>query len=350
MADKKNFRIAPEELSSFCSEVAMMLSSGMQLYDGMEALAETYADTDRAGLYRTTSDGMTRTGSLYEALKEDSRWPAHLVEMVGIGERTGRLEDVMKGLSTYYDREARIRSAVVSAVTYPLVLGIMLVLIVVIMIVMVLPVFSRVMSTMGIVLTDSGAAMTKLGTTVGWVILALVGIVVLAVLITLILLRTSKRQQVLQSLRSAFPMIRRVSNKLAASRVFSVLSMMLSSGFPIDEALNMVPPVLTDMQAIDKVDTIHKSMDSGKPFADSLSESGLADEVHSRMIRIAVAAGQEDAVMAKIASIYEEQVEESIANLVSIIEPTLVAMLCIVIGAILLSVLLPMAGIITSLL
>ena len=350
MAETKIRRIAAEELSSFCSEVAMMLSSGMQLYDGMEALAETYAETDRAGLYQTASEGMTRTGSLYEALQGDDRWPTHLVEMVGIGERTGRLEEVMNGLAQYYDREARIRAAVVSAITYPMVLGIMLVLIVVIMIVMVLPVFRRVMNSMGVVLTSSGAAMTNIGTTVGWVILALVGAVVIAVITILILLKTKHRQGVLQFLRKAFPPIRRISNKLAASRVFSVLSMMLSGGFPLDEALSMVPPVLTDMQAIDKVETIRKDMDSGRPFADALADSGLADEVHSRMIRIAISAGQEDQVMAKIAGIYESEVEDSISGLVSVIEPSLVAMLCIVIGAILLSVMLPMAGIITSLL
>lgn len=349
MSDNNTRRISPEELSSFCSEVAMMLSSGMQLYDGMEALAETYADTDRGPLYKEASEGMTRTGSLYEALQGEERWPVHLVEMVGVGERTGRLEDVMKGLSAYYDREARIRSAVVSAITYPLVLGIMLVLIVTIMIVMVVPVFTRVLSSMGVALTASGAAMTQIGTSVGWIVLALVGVILLTVLITLILLKTKHRQKVLQVLRNLFPSIRRISNKLAASRVFSVLSMMISSGFPMDEAMNMVPPVLTDMQAIDKVTTISQNMENGKPFADCLSESGLADEVHTRMIRIAIAAGQEDSVMAKIASIYEEQVEDSIGNLVSIIEPSLVAMLCIVIGAILMSVMLPMAGIITSL-
>lgn len=343
-------RISAEELSSFCDEVAMMLSSGMQLYDGMEALAETYADTSHADLYRQVSDGMAQTGSLYDALKADSRWPSHLVEMAGVGERSGRLEEVMRGLARYYDRESRIRSAVTSAVTYPLVLGIMLVLIVLIMIVMVLPVFRRVLSSMGVVMTSSGAAMMNAGTTVGWVVLALVLAVVLFVTTIAILTRTSARQKVLNWLGQVFPPIRRLSSKLAASRVFSVLSMMLTSGFPLEEGLNMVPPVLSDMQAIDKVQTIQKDMEQNKSFADALLDAKLADEVHSRMIRLAVNAGQEDEVMAKIAGIYEEQVEEGVSNLVSIIEPTLVALLCVVIGAILLSVILPMAGIISSIL
>ena len=81
-------------------------------------------------MYQAASKGVTETGSLYQALKQDSRWPVYLVEMVGIGEQTGQLESVMNGLAEYYGREDRIRSAVVSAVTYPLVLSVMLVLIV----------------------------------------------------------------------------------------------------------------------------------------------------------------------------------------------------------------------------
>ena len=76
----------------------------------------------------------------------------------------------------------------------------------------------------------------------------------------------------------------------------------------------------------------------------------LFDEIYGAMVRMGIATGHEDQVMKKIATVYEEQVEEGISNLVSIIEPTMVAVLSIVLGAILLSVMLPMAGIVSSIL
>ena len=79
-----------------------------------------------------------------------------------------------------------------------------------------------------------------------------------------------------------------------------------------------------------------------------MANSKLFEGLHERMIRMGVAAGREDQVMNKIAGIYEEQVEDGISRMVAIIEPTLIAILSIVIGAILLSVMLPMAGILTS--
>lgn len=342
--------VAPEELSNFCAQIAMMLNSGMTLYEGMEALAKTHRSSSAAQMYEQLSKSLTLSGSLYEALKQDARWPKYLVEMAGIGERTGRLEEVMNGLSVYYSRESRIRRAIISAVTYPLVLGVMMLLILLVMIIKVLPVFQRVLGNMGVELTSSGSSMMDFGIRTGWVLLVLVGIVVLAVLLCCLLLKTKLRSRVLETLRKLFPPIRRVGFRLASSRVASVLSMMLSSGFPLDGALEMVPLVLEDAVAREQIEQVRVRVAQGDSFADALTETKLFDELYNCMIRMGCTVGCADAVMAKVAQEYETQVEDNIDNLVSIIEPTLVAVLSVVIGAVLLSVMLPMAGIISSIL
>lgn len=145
----KDRGLAPIELSSFCSEIALMLGAGMPLYAGMEALEKTYEQDAHADLYHKVSETLTQTGSLRDALEETHAFPTYLVEMCGIGERTGHLEDVMQGLSAYYERESRIRQAVRSAVTYPLVLSVMMVLILMVLILKVMPVFRRVLGSMG---------------------------------------------------------------------------------------------------------------------------------------------------------------------------------------------------------
>ena len=338
----------PAELSAFCSQVALMLGSGMALYDGMEALANAAQGSAEAELYKSISEGVTETGSLYEALKNDGRWPTYLTEMAAIGERTGRLEEVMNGLAEYYEREGRIRRAIVSAITYPVVLGLMMLVIVLVTILMVLPVFRRVLGSMGVAMTESGEMMMNLGANVGWIVLVVVGLVVLAVLLCVVLMRTGAREKTLAFLKKVFPPLNHITGRLAASRAASVLSMMLSGGFPLEEALQMVPSVLPDAAAAAEVGQIRVKMDEGTSFADAVAQSRLFDPLHSRMIRMGVEAGREDQVMTKIAATYEEEVEDGIAGLVSIIEPSLVALLSIVIGAVLLSVMLPMAGIISS--
>lgn len=345
----KDHGLTPIELSSFCSEIALMLGAGMPLYAGMEALEKTYEDDAHAALYRGVSETLTQTGSLRDALESAHAFPTYLVEMCGVGERTGHLEDVMQGLSVYYERESRIRQAVRSAVTYPLVLAVMMVLILLVLILKVMPVFRTVLGSMGVTMTETGSVMS-VGTALGWVVLALVLVFVLAALACVLLLRSKKRDRAIAALKKAFPPLRRLSMRLASSRAASVLAMMLSSGFPLEQALEMVPLVLPDEEAAGEIAQIRGKMGEGVSFSDALTGSRLFDEIHRQMLRMGIAAGREDQVMAKIASTYEQQVEEGISDLVSIIEPTMVAALSIVIGAVLMSVMMPMAGIISSIL
>ena len=123
MTAKKDKGLSAAELSVFCGQVALILEAGLPLYDGMETLAGADKASENADIYLSASKGVTETGSLYDALKEDRRWPDYLVEMVGVGEQSGKLDQVMRGLEEYYAREDRIRSSVISAVTYPLGLG-----------------------------------------------------------------------------------------------------------------------------------------------------------------------------------------------------------------------------------
>ncbi len=349
---KKKLAMTSEELSSFCDQVALMLDSGMTLRDGIEMLAEDEAKEDvKNHPYRDLIEVVSSTGSLYEAMKaNEDKWPDYMMEMVGIGEETGRLEDIMINLSNYYQREGRIRSAAMSAITYPLVLGVMLVVIIGILLWRVLPVFNRVLESLGVVEgAGGGSTLMRIGTIAGWVVLGLIGAVVVAAVVILILMKTRKRDKVLQFLKGLIPPVRKVSAKLSSARVAGILGLMLSSGFPMENALQMAPAALSDQESIAKVNIIRDHMQEGETFSEALSKSGLFADFHNRMLKVGAVSGHEPQVMSKIAEIYEEQVEDDLGRLISIIEPTLVALLCVVIGAILLSVMLPMAGVLGSL-
>lgn len=344
------WKITAEELSGFCAQMAMMLNSGMPIYEGLEILEQTHSESDNAGAYTELKNAYLENGTLYEAMKQEKSWPEYLVEMTGIGESTGSLDKVMNGLSEYYGREGRIRRAVINAVTYPVVLGIMMLMILVVMIVKVLPVFQRVLGNFGVEMSDSGNAVMRMGVGIGWAMFFVVGAVVLAVLVCCLLMKLGFRDQIVNVLKKAFPPMRNIMSRIASSRVASVLSMMISAGKQLDEALEMVPRVLEDEEAAVKIAEVRKMVDNEMAFEDALAKANLFDEFHTGLIRMSCKAGCVDATMAKVAAEYEGRVESGISNLISIIEPSLVAVLSIVIGAVLLSVMLPMAGIISSIL
>ena len=277
-ANRKKRIMSSEELSSFCDQIALMLSSGMTLRDGIEMLAEDEMKNNEkvhpyTNLYRVVDE----TGSLYIAMKEnEDEWPSYMIEMVDIGEQTGRLEDIMVSLSTYYQREGRIRSAAVSAVTYPLVLGVMLVVIIGILLWRVLPIFRRVLSSLGVDSSSSGSVLMKVGSWAGWIVLGLIALVVLCGIVILILTKTKYKDKVLGFLKNLFPPVRKLTEKLSASRVAGILGLMLQSGFPMENALQMAPAALADQESIDKVNFIRNEMkDKDLTFQEALSESGL---------------------------------------------------------------------------
>lgn len=347
---EKKAYMSSEELSSFCDQIALMLNSGMTLRDGIGMLAEDEDLADgKQHPYTELLETVEETGSIYEAMKASTQnWPQYMVEMVGIGEETGRLEDIMTNLSTYYQREGRIRSAAVSAITYPLVLSVMMVIIIAVLLWRVLPVFRRVLTSLGVGNTGTGTVLMNVGAIVGWVVLALIGVLVLGMVIILILMKTGAREKVLKFLKNLFPPVQQISEKLSSARVAGMLGLMLSSGFPMENALEMAPAALNDSESIRKVNQIRDAMNAGDTFSDALTDSKLFADFHNRMLKIGAASGHEPQVMSKIAEIYEEQVEDDLSRLISIIEPTLVALLCVVIGAVLLSVMLPMAGVLGS--
>lgn len=349
-AETKKNVFKAEELSGFCAQLAMMLDSGVSLFDGMDMIVQTHRESENAQAYADLGKAIAETGSLYAAMKTCGCWPDYLVEMTGIGERTGKLETVMNGLSEHYGREGRIRHAIVGAVTYPLVLGVMMLLILLVMIIKVLPVFRHVLSNLGVEMTDSGNALMQFGVTVGWVMLALVAVCIAAVLVCCLMMKFGCKEKIIGFVSKVFPAVKNIRVRLAASRAASVLSMMLSGGFPLDEALEMIPSVLEDEMAKERVMQMRDKVAKGGSFADAIVETGLFDEFYSGLIRTSAAVGCVDSMMVKVAAEYETRAEDGIASLVSIIEPSLVAVLSIVIGAVLLSVMLPMAGIISSIL
>ncbi len=349
MKKKEKGVLAPATVSEVCLQLAFILESGMALEDGVGALADESEKDGLQPVYQALCAGLNETGSLCEAMRRSAAFPAYAVEMAGVGETTGRLEAVLRGLADYYEREARMREAITDATVYPIALGAMLVVIVLVMLCKVLPVFRRVLGGMGVGAADAGGALITLGAWLGWIVMALVGLAVLAALGGALALRTQARERVLRLLRRVFPQLRRIEAERSAARAALTLSRMLSSGFGPEEAAATAASVLEDGAAAARMKDMRQALEEGEAFSDALERSGLFQPRQMRMIRAGAQAGRGAQVLEKLAADYEEAAESEIARIVSIIEPTLIALLSIVVGGILLSVMLPMARMLTSL-
>lgn len=346
-ATKKKY-LSPEETAMFCEQIVLVLRAGIPLFDGVETMCATYQNSRYGDKFRLMAKRMQETGSLYEALEAMDMFPPYLRQTVKIAEQAGTLESVMEGLALYYRREAQIKKAVSHAISYPLVLVAMMSAVIVVLVVRVLPIFRQVFRNLGTAMSDTSVAIMNFGLAAGTVVLILVVVMALLALIFFLLMRTQYKDKVQAFLYRVFPLVGAIRQKATAARFSSVMGMMLSSGFPIEEALSMVPGVMDDQQAKDQVEICRQKIVEDASFPDAVEASGIYSDMQEKMVRVAYVAGQMDTAMYRLAEMNNEELDDSIRRVVSMVEPALVALLSVIIGAVLLAVMLPLASILSS--
>jgi len=347
----KRGTLPPDEVSMFCEQVALILKSGIPMYDGIEALCQNYHDTRYADVFQKIDAAVKDSGSLAEAVARAEIFPMYMVQMVRIGEASGKLDDVMEALGQYYARESKIRSSVRSAIIYPVVLVLMMAVVIGVLVSQVLPIFDRVFRNLGTEMNASMTAVMDFGMIAGQVVLVIVALAMAALIVGLILSKMGKQKQINAFVQRAFPPLRRVMEKTSSGRFASVLAMMLTAGFPISEAIAMTPNVLTDEKTKEKVALCAREInDEGVELPKAIADAQLFEPIYNKMIQVGFYAGQMDHVMGRLSDIYEDEIDDGIRRLVGLIEPSLVAVLAVVIGGILLAVMLPLASIMSSIL
>lgn len=335
-------RLSPDELSMLCEQLAMILGSGLPLHDGVEALCDNYKDTRFALGFEKLNEVVLNSGSLYTGVQAAGIFPHYMVEMTQIGEKTGELDTVMRQMAQYYEREAKIKRAMRSAITYPLVLVVMMAVLIVVLLVRVLPIFENVFRSMGVSADNTSNQWMAVGISVGKGVLIAAGVVILLVAVFALMVRGDKAHPAKSFVFRLISPLGRLNDKLCASRFSAALAMMLKSGYPLDESLTMIAGILNDPYITKKVEACRLKMEQGETFPQAVESIGIFDKLHCRMIRVGFQSGQTDTVMEKLAAVYEEEADDAITKVVSIIEPSLVALMSIIIGSILLSVMLPL--------
>lgn len=349
-ATKRKY-LAPAETAMFCEQVSLILKSGIPMYDGIEALCQNYSDSRYAATFCAIDQAVKSSGNLTTAVEEAGIFPPYMVQMVRIGEAAGKLDDVMGGLAGYYTRESKVRNSVRNAIIYPVVLVLMMAVVIGVLVSQVLPIFDRVFRNLGSEMDASMTAVMNFGMITGRVVLVIIALALVALIVFFILAKMGKQEQVTRLINRVFPPIRRVMEKTSSGRFASVLSMMLTAGFPVSEAISLTSKVLTDDRTRAKVDKCaHAINEEGVELPKAIADVELFEPIYNKMIQVGFYAGQMDHVMERLADIYEEEIDDGIRRLVGLIEPSLVAVLAVVIGGILLAVMLPLASIMSSIL
>ncbi len=337
------------ELSYFCSQMAIILSSGISSVEGLYMIKNDDEVTiEEKTLYDSIIMAMEKGDYLAAALEKTEAFPPYVIRMTDIGEKTGTLDNVMDSLGRHYEREEEIRQSIRQAVSYPIVMAAMILVVILVLLLEVMPIFQQVFRQLGTEMTGFAGFLYKVGNIIGNYSVALIVIFAAIMLLIFWSVCTDKGRNWGKNFLGKFKFFRKVQEDISTSRFAGGMALALKSGFSSDIGMEMVSGIIDDNKFNEKIKDCRKKIADGEVFDEALRETGILTGVHARMITIGNRTGESDVVMERIAVLCQKQAETSINNALGAIEPVLVIALSIIIGAILLSVMFPLLGIVSS--
>jgi len=340
------YTLSAEELAAFSAQLSLTVKTGIPLSEAIMILQED-ADTESAKkLLGKILDRLEIGGTLAEALKDAGVFPIYMTQMVEIGEASGRLDTVLDSLHRYYEREDNIAKSAKNAITYPAIMLVILIVIIIILVTRVLPIFSQVFNTLGGEMTPLAVGAMRVGEIISSSSVVFVIIVIVLAVFLLVMGITPKGRKSLGALGQR--LFKKLADRMAAAKFASGMSLMLASGLDVDRAVELTLPLMTNPSMHKKVAKLKEMTEEGQSFTDSVVKTQIFSGMQGRMLTLGFKSGNLDTVMDQIANDYEKEVDDRLDNLISIIEPTMVAILCVLVGLILLSAMLPLLGVMST--
>jgi len=336
------------ELSTFFDQMAMILHSGISVIEGIAIMKDDAYTKEGEAILQTIYDQMEETGCLYTSLVHSGVFPPYALELIHIGEETGHLEKIMRSLSLYYERAEDVRQSIKSAVVYPLIMIGMMFIVILILIIKVLPMFNQVFIQLGSEMTGFSLALMNIGTALSQYSFIFIILLILIAAAVIFLSYVPSGIQLRSKMAAHFFLTRKITEKMAVSKFAAGMSLTLSSGLDTFESLEMASQLIDNPVVKKQIADCQKYTSEGMDFSEALSKSGVFSAMYSRMASIGYKAGALDELMEKISMQYEDEITLQMNHLIGILEPSLVALLSIIVGLILLSVMLPLLGIMTN--
>jgi len=336
------------ELSLLCHQMALVFKSGIHPVEGVPLIAEEMANARLKKALEDIGHSIAGGSSFYDALEKQHMFPDYLVAMTQLGEKTGMLDQVMDSLAQYYDRDYKLRKKFRSSITYPIILMILMLGVILLLILKILPMFASILSSLGGEMPRVTQVLLALGQGFQGAAPVIVGVVLLIILGSWAYGRTENGRFAYDKMKISMPYIGVVYRKLSAARFSHGMAMVLKSGMTFETGLEAVREIIENRYVQVRISEVGEKIRTGLSPADAFEELGLFPSLFVRMLRIGHKTGELDSMLDKISSVYDEEVDDSLALLANAIEPLMVIVLSAIVAVILLAVMLPLINIMST--
>jgi type IV pilus assembly protein PilC len=340
--------VKTKDIILFTRQFSTMIDSGLPLMQGLEILAgQEENPTFKKVLTQIKSD-VEGGSSFADALKKHPKvFDSLFCNLVAAGEMGGILDTILQRLAAYIEKNARLVSKVKGAMVYPTVIMIIAFVVIIVMLVFVIPVFSEMFEGFGGELPGLTQGVVDLSDFLiaNWYML--LGGAVAFFYVFKRLKATDRGEYLFDKYMLKLPVIGDLLKKVAVAKFTRTLGTMISSGVPILDGLDIVAKTAGNRIIEDAINKTKASISEGKTIADPLMESGVFPPMVCQMVAVGESTGALDAMLGKIAEFYEEEVDNAVDALTSMIEPFMMVFLGGTVGTMLAAMYLPifkMAG------
>ena len=334
-----------KDIGVITRELATLLEAGLTLDRSLQILLDL---TQEEHLRQVMSDLQERVrgGATFSSALEaqDGQFPRLYVNMVRAGEASGALDQVLIRLADYLERTAELRETITSALVYPAILLVVAGLSVIMLLVFVVPQFATLFDDMGAALplpTRIVVGAGDLFRNYWWAMLAVLALS--AAVIEQQLKRPEVRERFDRRLL-ATPLFGDLVWKLETARFCHTLATLLKNGLPLLTALNLAKEVVSNRKLAGQMDEAAEDLKHGKGLAEPLSRRQVLPPLAMQMIRVGEESGALDAMLAKVAEIYDGETRSSVRSLLTLLEPVLIIGLGVVVAGIIISILMAILG------
>ncbi len=332
-----------KDITLFCRQFYSILNAGVTVVDGLKMLQDsTENKVFRKSIYNVQVN-VEKGETLANAMALEGKvFPDLLINMVAAGEATGNLSIAFERICTQFEKDSKLRSMLVSAMIYPIVVLVVTIIVVIVLMVVVIPQFQEIFDMMGeelplptqIVINVSQFMINNLVLVIG----GIVGLV-LAVIAAK---NTEMGKQLTSRMCLKLPIINDFTVKNGSAKFSMTMSTLITSGVPLVEALGIVANVVQNRVMRKALNDAREEVMQGIPMSEPLEASGVFPQMVHHMVRIGEETGNTEAMLDKVAEYYEQEVEAATKNLTTIMEPLIIIVLAISVGGVVGAIVMPM--------
>lgn len=343
-------KIKLPELTSFCRQFSIMISSGIQVLDCLNIMRNQSFSKYFRSILQVVYDDVKSGEMLSSSLeKHKNVFPEFFISMVRIGEESGNLDMIFVSLAEYYEKDAAIKRKVKAAMIYPGILMLLTIGITVLMLTYVVPTFKNVMSTLEVPIEGITAVAYGISDFLiaywRWI---LVGVIVLLGGLILFL-KTKTGRYLFDKFKVRCVFMRKITTGLISARFARSLSILLSSGMDLASSLDATTAILVNRYVQKKFREASEEVHHGMTITNSFKKYRLFPPMLIQMISVGENSNSLDEVLSRSCGFFDEQVEFSLNSLTSKLQPIILLIMAVIVGTLFIAIYSPMLSIMNTL-